>query len=38
MIKCKPKDIYVNRTVCKKHKKGDISDVVFMPGYHKVEY
>lgn len=38
MIECKPKDIYVNRTVCKKYKKGDISDVVFMPGYHKVEY
>lgn len=38
MIKCKSKDIYVNRTVCKKHKKGDISDAVFMPGYYKVEY
>ena len=38
MIKCKPKDIYVNRTVLKKYKMSDIPDAVFMPGYQKVEY
>lgn len=38
MIKCKLKDIYVNRTICRKHKMSDISDAVFVPGYQKVEY
>lgn len=38
MIECKPKDIYVNRTVRKEYKKSDISDAVFMSGYQKVEY
>lgn len=38
MIKCKPKDIYVNRTVLKKYKMSDIPDAIFMPGYQKVEY
>lgn len=38
MIKCKPKDTYVNRTVLKKYKINAISDAVFMPGYQKVEY
>ena len=38
MIKCKPKDIYVNRTIRKEYKISDLSDAVFMPGYRKVEY
>lgn len=27
MLKCKPKDIYVNRTILKEHKMSDISEV-----------
>lgn len=38
VIKCKPKDIYVNRTVRRKYKMSDIPDAVFVPGYQKVEY
>lgn len=38
MLKRKPKDIYVNRTVLKKHKLSDIPDAVFAPGFQKVEY
>lgn len=38
MIKHKPKDIYVNRTILKKHKLSDIPDAVFMPGFQNVEY
>jgi len=38
MIKCKPRDIYVNRTIRKKHKLSDIPDAVFVPGFQKVEY
>lgn len=38
MIKCKPKDIYVNRTVLRKYKMTDISDAVFVPSHQKVEY
>lgn len=38
MLKCKPKDIYVNRTILKEHKMSDISEVAFMPSYQKVEY
>lgn len=38
MIKSKPKDIYVNRTVLKKHKLSDIPDAIFVPGFQKVEY
>lgn len=38
MIKCKPKDIYVNKTIRKKYKMSDIPDAMFIPGYQKVEY
>ena len=38
MLKCKPKDIYVNRTIRKKYKISDIPDAVFVPSYEKVEY
>lgn len=38
MIKYNPKDIYVNRTILKKHKLSDIPDAVFAPGFQKVEY
>lgn len=38
MSKCKPKDIYVNRTIRKKYKLSDVPDAVFVPGFHKVEY
>lgn len=38
MLKHKPKDIYVNRTVRRKHKLSDISDAVFVPGFQRVEY
>ena len=38
MLKCKPKDVYVDRTVLKKYKISDIADAVFAPGYEKVEY
>lgn len=38
MIKRKPKDIYVNRTVLKKYKLSDIPDAVFVPSFQKVEY
>lgn len=38
MLKCKPKDIYVNRTVRRKYKMSDIPDAVFLPSYQKVEY
>ena len=37
-IKNKPKDIYVDRTVRKEYKMGDIPDAVFLPGYQEVEY
>ena len=35
MLKCKPKDVYVDRTVLKKYKISDIPDAVFAPGYEK---
>lgn len=38
MVKCKPKDIYVNRTIRRKYKMSDIPDAVYFPGYQKVEY
>lgn len=38
MLKYKPKDVYVNRTVLKKYKMSDISEVEFVPSYQKVEY
>lgn len=38
MLKCKPRDIYVNRTIYKKYKLDDIPDAVFVPGFQKVEY
>ena len=38
MLKCKPKDIYVNRTILKEHKMSDTSEVAFMSSYQKVEY
>lgn len=38
MLEHPPKDIYVNRTICKKYKISDISDAVFVPSYQKVEY
>ena len=38
MIKSRPKDIYVNRTILRTYKMSDIPDAVFVPGYHKVEY
>lgn len=38
MLKCMPKEIYVNRTVLKEHKMSDISDAVFVPSHQKVEY
>ena len=38
MVKCKPKDIYVNRTILREHKMSDLTDAVFVPGYQKVEY
>ncbi len=38
MIKRKPKDIFVNRTVLKKHKLSDIPEAVFVPSFQKVEY
>lgn len=38
MIKCKPKDIYVYRTIAKDYKLDDIVNEIFLPGYQKVEY
>ena len=38
MLKYKPKDVYVNRTILKESKMSDISEVEFMPSYQKVEY
>jgi len=38
MVKCKPKDIYVNRTILREHRMSDLTDAVFVPGYQKVEY
>ena len=38
MLKYKPKDVYVNRTVLKKYKMSDISEMEFVPSYQKVEY
>ena len=38
MIKCKPKDIYVYRTITKEYKLDDIVNEIFLPGYQKVEY
>ena len=38
MLKYKPKDVYVNRTVLKKYKMSDISEIEFVPSYQKVEY
>lgn len=38
MNKCKPKDVYVNRTIRKKYKMSDVPDAVFVPSFQKVEY
>lgn len=38
MIKHKPKDIYVDRTIRKKYKLSDIPDAVSVPSFQKVEY
>lgn len=38
MLKCQPKDIYVNKTIRRKYKKSDVSDAMFMPSYYRVEY
>ncbi|MBQ2967813.1 MAG: hypothetical protein IJE10_06835 [Clostridia bacterium] len=38
MVNCRPKDIYVDKTVIRKYKKSDIPDAKFAPSYQKVEY
>lgn len=38
MLKSKPKDIYVNRTIKKRYKWSDIGEAVFISGYQKVDY
>ena len=38
MIKCKPKDIYVYRTITKEYELDDIVNEIFLPSYQKVEY
>ena len=38
MIKCKPKDIYVYRTITKEYKLDDTVNEIFLPSYQKVEY
>lgn len=38
MLKCNPKDIYVNKIIRKKYKINDIPDVIFVPGYLKVKF
>lgn len=38
MLKYRPKDIYINRTVRKKYKISDVPDAVFVRGHQKVDY
>lgn len=37
MLKYKPKDIYVDRTILKEYKTDDLSNIIFLPSYQKVE-
>lgn len=38
VLKCKPEDIFVNRTILRQYNIKDLPNIRFMPGYQKVKY